>query len=226
MGWVTCLRSHSNKNEIRLFTNPSSLAYMHLTTKLSLCDHQDACYRQWEEKHTKPVGRVSVSRDQCGLSLAPGQVRRFYVYVLTGLVLRRMEGGHVSGSGQAHQEALCHHWPEMTRPTQRSSLLFPWPHFGEWHHHPLDSQSRMLLLSTSSPTSIQSPSPGKRVFSIIADLVKNLPAVQETWARFLGRKDPLEKDMATHSSILAWRIPWTEEPGRLQSMRSQGSDMP
>ena len=61
--------------------------------------------------------------------------------------------------------------------------------------------------------------------SLIAQLVNHLPAVQETWVRFLGREDPLEKEMATHSSILAWRIPWTEEPGGLQSMGSQESDM-
>ena len=48
--------------------------------------------------------------------------------------------------------------------------------------------------------------------------------MQEIWVRFLGREDPLEKEMATHSSILAWRIPWTEEPGRLQSMGSQELD--
>ena len=52
-------------------------------------------------------------------------------------------------------------------------------------------------------------------------VVKNLPAVQETWVQFLGQEDPLEKEMATHSSILAWRIPWMEEPGGLQSMGSQ-----
>ena len=46
----------------------------------------------------------------------------------------------------------------------------------------------------------------------------SLPAVWETWVRYLGQEDPLEKGMATHSSILAWRIPWTEEPGGLQSM--------
>ena len=57
--------------------------------------------------------------------------------------------------------------------------------------------------------------------SLIAQLVKNLPAVQETWVQFLGQKDPLEKEMATHSSILAWRIPWAGEPSRLQSMGSQ-----
>ena len=50
--------------------------------------------------------------------------------------------------------------------------------------------------------------------SLIAQSVKNLPAMQETWVQFLGWEDPLEKEMATHSSILAWRIPWTEEPGR------------
>ena len=52
-------------------------------------------------------------------------------------------------------------------------------------------------------------------------MVKNLPAMQETQVRSLGQEDPLEKEMATHSSILAWRIPWTEEPGGLQSMGSQ-----
>ena len=52
-------------------------------------------------------------------------------------------------------------------------------------------------------------------------VVKNPLAMQETWVRSLGWEDPLEKGMATHSSILAWRIPWTEEPGRLQSMVSQ-----
>ena len=49
--------------------------------------------------------------------------------------------------------------------------------------------------------------------------------MQETWVQSLGQEDPLEKEMATHSSILAWEIPWTEEPGRLQSMGSQESDM-
>ena len=60
--------------------------------------------------------------------------------------------------------------------------------------------------------------------SLVAQLIKNLPAMQETPGRFLGWEDPLEKGMATHSSILAWRIPWTEEPGGLQSMGSQESD--
>jgi len=55
----------------------------------------------------------------------------------------------------------------------------------------------------------------------MAQTVKNLPAMQETWVRSLGREDPLEKEMETHSSILAWRIPRTEEAGGLHSMGSQ-----
>ena len=55
----------------------------------------------------------------------------------------------------------------------------------------------------------------------MAQTVKHLPTMQETWARSLGQEDLLEKEMATHSSILAWKIPRTEEPGRLQSMGSQ-----
>ena len=54
--------------------------------------------------------------------------------------------------------------------------------------------------------------------SLVAQTVKNLPAMQETWVQSLGQEDPLEKRMAIHSSILAWRIPWTEEPGRIQTM--------
>ena len=57
--------------------------------------------------------------------------------------------------------------------------------------------------------------------SLVARLAKSLPAMQETRIQSLGREDSLEKKMATHSSILAWRIPWTEEPGGLQSMVSQ-----
>ena len=57
--------------------------------------------------------------------------------------------------------------------------------------------------------------------SLVAQRLKHLPAMRETGVRSLGREDPLEKEMATHSSILAWRIPWKEEPGGLQSMGSQ-----
>ena len=57
--------------------------------------------------------------------------------------------------------------------------------------------------------------------SLVAQTVKNLPAVWETWFRSLSWEDPLEEGMATHSSLLAWRVPWTEEPGGLQFMGSQ-----
>ena len=57
--------------------------------------------------------------------------------------------------------------------------------------------------------------------SLVAQMVKRPPAMRETWVQSLGQEDPLEKAMAPHSSTLAWKIPWTEEPGRLQSMGSQ-----
>ena len=62
--------------------------------------------------------------------------------------------------------------------------------------------------------------------SLVVEMVKNLPAMQKTWIQSLGQEDPLEKEMAAHSSILAWRIPWTEEPCGLQSMRSHKSWTP
>ena len=57
--------------------------------------------------------------------------------------------------------------------------------------------------------------------SLVAQLVKNLPVMRETWVRSLGWEDVLEEFMATHSSVLSWRVPWAEEPGGLQSMESQ-----
>ena len=60
---------------------------------------------------------------------------------------------------------------------------------------------------------------------LIAQSVKNLPAIQETGVQFLGWEDPLEKEMATHSSVLTWKIPWTEAPGKLQSVGLQELDM-
>ena len=57
--------------------------------------------------------------------------------------------------------------------------------------------------------------------SLVAQMAKRLPAMRETWVLFLGQEDPLEKEMAIHSSTLAWKIPWKEEPDRLQSMGLQ-----
>ena len=58
----------------------------------------------------------------------------------------------------------------------------------------------------------------------MAQTVKRLPKIWETWVRFLSQEDPLEKEMATYSSILAWKIPWTEDPGRLQGSQRVGHD--
>ena len=84
---------------------------------------------------------------------------------------------------------------------------------------------RKLLLLDVSPT-VNSwlhhcPSEIHSINSLVVQMVKNLPAMQETWVQSLGQEDPLEKGMATHSSVLVWRIPWTKEPGGLVSMRSQ-----
>ena len=77
---------------------------------------------------------------------------------------------------------------------------------------PPDRKYNFALLSVMSPCGWT---------SLVAQTVKRLPTMRETWVRSLGCEDLLEKEMATHSSILAWKIPWREEPDRLQSMGSQ-----
>ena len=86
------------------------------------------------------------------------------------------------------------------------------------NHCSLESQRKLKTLSKSV---IIYSSTNKPRASPVAQMAKNLPAMQETRFQSLGWTDTLEKGMATHSSILAWRIPWTEEPGGLQSMGSQ-----
>ena len=81
---------------------------------------------------------------------------------------------------------------------------------------------KVISDSHSSITAAYTACPSNRLTSsLIAQSVKNLSARQESRVQFLGQEDPLQKEMATNSSILAWRIPWTEEPGRLESMGSQ-----
>ena len=89
----------------------------------------------------------------------------------------------------------------LPRPTEKQKTNLPAFYMNYCSH----------LLSTSR----------KSEASLVAQMVKNLPAMQEIRVQSLGQENPLEKGMATYSSILAWRIPWTEEPGRLQSIGSQ-----
>ena len=91
-------------------------------------------------------------------------------------------------------------------PAVQADALPPKPQFNSW-------LGKICWRKESLPTST-------RAF-LVAQLVKNPPAVWETWVQSLGWKDPLEKEIATHSNTLAWKIPWTEEPGRLQSMGLQ-----
>ena len=101
------------------------------------------------------------------------------------------------------------------------SSLGLWPRkmaFGEWN------SGSLWLKKFYYPRSSSAKIWGKYMVSrasLVAQMVKNQPAMQKTQVQFLGREDPLEKRMVTHSSILAWKTPWTEEPGRLQSMGSQ-----
>ena len=120
----------------------------------------------------------------------------------------------------------------------------PWPHLLVLGF-PFPNPSCLLSACSQSPfpplrASFRSPSslncyfflavlglhcfpPAVSRASLVAQTVKNLPAVRETWVRSLDQEDPLEKEMATHFRILAWRIPWTEEPSGLQPLRSQES---
>ena len=101
-----------------------------------------------------------------------------------------------------------------------------WQFTGQGHMQSYPTQGSNLHLLTLGggffTTHLQQLLPGlnHRAF-LLAQTVKNLPTMQETQVQSLGQEDPLEKGMATHSSILAWKIPWTEEPGGLQSMGSQ-----
>ena len=76
----------------------------------------------------------------------------------------------------------------------------------------------MQIKSLEPPTLLEAPSNKKNPSSLVAQTVKHLPTMQDTRVRSLGWEDPVEKAMAPHSSTLAWKIPWTEEPGGLQSM--------
>ena len=88
-----------------------------------------------------------------------------------------------------------------------------------WQPTVVAGQQPSAWLWTHKSRNYREATVSQKANPLVAQTVKNLPAVQEVW--FLDQEDPLEEGMATHSSILAWRIPWTEEPGKLQSMGSQ-----
>ena len=113
----------------------------------------------------------------------------------------------------------CTTWSETSPPIHMS-----------WHlPHSLllllKDKTHFVGISGYSSVSLRGISLVGTIYQQFPQLVKNLPAMQETRVRFLDWEDLLEKGMAIHSSILAWRIPWTEEPGRLQSVESQEWDM-
>ena len=82
------------------------------------------------------------------------------------------------------------------------------------------SSDPVPALRVSYPPEVSAYSVSHPPASPVAQAVKNPPGMQETWVRSLGWEEPLEKEMPTHSSVLAWKIPWTEEPGRLQTIVS------
>ena len=126
----------------------------------------------------------------------------------------------------SNESALPNRWPEYSWPSNEYvgliSFRIDWLNLLA-----VQGTLKSLLQQHSLKTSVLSCSAflGQSLnfswASLVAQLVKNPPAVQKAWVRSLGWEDPLEKEMALHSSILAWEIPWTEEPGGLQSMGLQ-----
>ena len=112
------------------------------------------------------------------------------------------------GAGMEASQVLPFQCPPTFRPSEiRSRILCPREHQSLMFH--VDGASRPVHLLW-----VNRGCPAARG-SLVAQTVKRLPAMQETRVRSLGQEDPLEKEMATHSSTLAWKIPWMEEPGRL-----------
>ena len=109
-------------------------------------------------------------------------------------------------------------WPPNSFWDMGKLSLFSWSAWQRWSSARI-SNNWWLVLKTKLIVWIDL-SCTKPAF-LEAQMVKHLPAMQETWVQSLDQEDPLEKEMATHSSTFAWKIPWMEKPGRLQSMRSQ-----
>ena len=130
------------------------------------------------------------------------------------------ESSNISGKCQHEREE-----PEETSNLTGKKKKYQPPQAGETPpadasrlclHHRFSLVSNLPLLAHTAGWDL--PSFHGHRASLVLQMAKNLLATWETWIRSVGREDPLEKEMATHSSTLAWKIPWTEEPGRLQSM--------
>ena len=129
-----------------------------------------------------------------------------FIFVFMYLSLCNMEDlGSIPGLGWSPGEGkvylLQYSGPENSMNCIVHGVTKSWTRLSDFHFH--------FLYLWASP---------------VAQMVKNLPAMQKTWVQSLGQKDPLEKGMAIHSSILAWRIPWTEKSGGLQSWGCKESD--
>ena len=127
-----------------------------------------------------------------------------------------------SKKGCVCAQSLSHIWHFETPWTvaHQAPLSMGFSRQGYWSGLPFTSPGGL------SDSGIEPGSPALQADSLLTELqgkqmVKHMSTMQETWVRFLGWEDPLEKEMAIHSSTIAWKIPWTEEPGRLQSMGSQ-----
>ena len=151
--------------------------------------------------------------------------------VRNGRCLQRISGESPSQSGGTSGTTLAHRGAGLRQ--KRLTLVLPQgsPMVQEkpgrpWTHPQQQTLCWLFSATAHSPVkgNLCIPLPwqiASLIPSLVAQMVKNLPAVQETWVQSLDQEDPPEKGMATHSSILARKIVWTEEPGRLQSMGSQ-----
>ena len=155
-------------------------------------------------------------------------VSRLYFYSRPLLLVSSISIGTHTSVQESHGALSCFTSPALATRQVNNYSMFPWAQKKSLFLLPYKSENFLKMDQTIKPLYVC-------VFihvyayiyiyiyraSVVAQMVKNLPAMQETWVQSLGQEDPLEKGTATRFSILTWRIPRTEEPGRLQSMESQ-----
>ena len=129
-----------------------------------------------------------------------------YLLSLPSRIIWSLKWEYMCGKRFANYDILCKVKTKAEKKCGQGKVYPCYNKGGSWYHF-------IITLRILSVRTLRA--------SLVAQTVKNLPAVQETWVRSLGWEDPLEKGMATHSSILAWRIPWTEKSSGLQSIELQ-----